>query len=45
MVNYMIYPFMTLNDKTEIVYSEAYIENNKEIVKVYIEKTIYGGFN
>lgn len=34
----MMYPFMTLNDKTEIVHSEAYIENNKEIVKVYIEK-------
>ena len=34
----MMYPFMTLNDKTEIVHSEAYLENNKEIVKVYIEK-------
>ena len=33
-----MYPFMTLNDKTEIVHSEAYIENNKEIVKVYFEK-------
>ena len=41
----MMYPFMTLNDKTEIVHSEAYIENGKEIVKVYFEKPILGGFN
>ena len=41
----MMYPFMTLNDKTEIVHSEAYIENNQEIVKVYFEKPIWGGFN
>ena len=41
----MMYPFMTLNDKTEIVHSEAYIDNNKETVKVYFEKPIYGGFN
>ena len=41
----MMYPFMTLNDKTEIVHSKAYIENNHEIVKVYFEKLIWGGFN
>ena len=41
----MMYPFMTLNDKTEIVHSDAYIDNNKETVKVYFEKPIYGGFN
>ena len=41
----MMYPFMTLNDKTEIVHSEAYIDNNIETVKVYFEKPIYGGFN
>ena len=41
----MMYQFMTLNDKTEIVHSDAYIENNKEIVKVYFEKPIWGGFN
>ncbi len=40
----MMYPFMTLNDKTEIVHSDAYIENNQEKVKVYFEKPIYGGF-
>ena len=40
----MMYPFMTLNDKTEIVHSGAYIENNQEKVKVYFEKPIYGGF-
>ena len=31
----MMYPFMTLNDKTEIVHSEAYDENGVETVKVY----------
>lgn len=41
----MMYPFMTLNDKTEIVHSEAYIDNNIETVKVYFEKPINGGFN
>lgn len=41
----MLYPFMTLNDNTEIVHSEAYLENGKETVKVCIEKPIYGGFH
>lgn len=41
----MMYPFMTLNDKTEIVHSDAYFQDNKEIVKVYFEKPVYGGFN
>ncbi len=39
----MMYPFMTLNDKTEIVHSDAYFQDNKEIVKVYFEKPVYGG--
>ena len=38
----MMYPFIKLNDNTEIVHSEL-LENRK--VKVYIEKPIYGGFN
>ena len=41
----MLYPFMTLNDGTEIVHSEAYMENDKEIVRVEIEKPVIGGFD
>lgn len=40
-----MYPFMTLNDKTEVVHSEAYNENGSEVVKVYFEKPVYGGFH
>ena len=39
----MLYPFMTLDD-TEIVHSEAYLDNGKEVVRVEIEKPINGGF-
>lgn len=41
----MMYPFMTLNDKTEVVHSEAYDDNGHETVKVYFEKPVYGGFH
>ncbi len=41
----MMYPFMTLYDKTEVVHSEAYIENGVETVEVYFEKPVYGGFH
>ena len=41
----MMYPFMTLNDGTEVVHSEAYLENGKEKLKVYFEKPIEGGFD
>jgi hypothetical protein len=34
----MIYPFVELNDGTNIVHSEAKIIDGKEQVKVYIEK-------
>jgi hypothetical protein len=37
----MIYPFMQLEDKTEIVHSELLDDNR---VKVYIEKPVPGGF-
>jgi len=37
----MMYPFMQLDDNTEIVHSEL-LSNDK--VKVYIEKPVYGGF-
>lgn len=41
----MMYPFMTLDDKTEVVHSDAYQENGVETVKVYFEKPVYGGFH
>ena len=34
----MVYPFVELNDGTNIVHSEAKIKDGKEIVKVYMEK-------
>lgn len=41
----MLYPFMTLNDNTEIVHSELLNIDGKEQVKVCIEKPVYGGFH
>ena len=41
----MLYPFMTLNDNTEIVHSESLQKDGKEQVEVRIEKPIYGGFH
>ena len=41
----MMYPFMVLEDKTEVVHSEAYDSDGVETVKVYFEKPVYGGFN
>lgn len=41
----MLYPFMTLNDNTEIVHSELLDIDGKEQVKVCIEKPVYGGFH
>ena len=40
----MLYPFMTLDDDTEIVHSETYLDNDKEVVRVEIEKPVNGGF-
>lgn len=41
----MLYPFMILDDGTEIVHSETiYYEENKKQVKVVIEKPILFGF-
>ena len=40
----MMYPFMTLDDGTEVVHSDVYIENDIEKVKVYFEKPIEGDF-
>lgn len=41
----MLYPFMTLDDETEIVHSEAIRDGKAESVKVCIEKPVYGGFH
>ena len=41
----MLYPFMTLNDGTEIVHSETIEVSGKETVEVRIEKPVYGGFH
>ena len=41
----MIYPFMTLNDNTEIVHSELLNKDGQEQVKVIIETPVYGGFH
>ncbi len=41
----MMYPFMTLNDGTEVVHSEARDNNGQEYVKVYFEKPVVGGFH
>jgi len=38
----MMYPFLKLEDDTEIVHSEM-LKNEK--VKVYIEKPVFGGFH
>lgn len=38
----MIYPFMTLNDNTEITHTEVLPDGN---VKVYVETPVYGGFH
>ncbi len=40
----MLYPFMTLNDNTEIVHSENYFVDGQEQVRVEIEKPIESGF-
>ena len=41
----MMYPFMTLNDNTEIVHSESLQKDGKEQVEVRIEKPVYVGFH
>ena len=41
----MMYPFMVLDDKTEVVHSDAYIDNGTETVKVYFEQPVYRGFH
>jgi len=40
-----MYPYLTLEDETEIVHSHLLVENGKEFVKVYIEKPVINGFH
>ncbi|MCI9197742.1 MAG: hypothetical protein HFH56_06035 [Lachnospiraceae bacterium] len=40
----MLYPFMTLNDGTDIVHSELLSAKGNEYVKVCIERPVNGGF-
>lgn len=41
----MMYPFMVLDDKTEVVHSDSYEENGIETIKVYFEQPVEGGFH
>ena len=41
----MLYPFMTLDDETEIVHSEPQMIDGEEQIKVVIEKPVTGGFH
>lgn len=41
----MLYPFMTLNDETEIVHSESMEKDGHEVVKVVVEKPVLNGFH
>lgn len=41
----MMYPFMTLNDDTEIVHSESIQKDGREQVEVKIEKPVFEGFH
>lgn len=41
----MMYPFMVLSDKTEVVHSDAYDTDGVETIKVYFEQPVDGGFH
>ena len=41
----MLYPFMTLNDNTEIVHSEILENSGKEEVEVRIANTTWGSLH
>ena len=43
--SFMMYPFMQLEDDTEIVHSDIQFNDGKEYVKVYIEKPVFSGFH
>lgn len=41
----MMYPFMVLDDNTEVVHSDSYEVNGVETIKVYFEQPVEGGFH
>lgn len=41
----MMYPFMTLDDNTEIVHSESMQKDGREQIEVRIEKPVFEGFH
>ncbi len=41
---FMLYPYMTLQDETEVAFSEIKKVNSTETLTVYFEKPIIGGF-
>lgn len=40
-----MYPFMVLDDNTEVVHSDSYEVNGVETIKVYFEQPVEGGFH
>jgi len=40
-----MYPYMTLNDETEIVHSHLIKKDGLKIVEVHFERPVYGGFD
>ena len=40
----MMYPFVILDDNTGVAHSDAYNVNGLEVVKVYFERPVQGGF-
>jgi len=40
-----MYPFMVLDDKTEVVHSDPYDVDGIETIKVYFEQPVFGGFH
>ena len=41
---FMIYPYLTLSDETEVVHSGIELKDGKETVRVYFEKPVETGF-
>lgn len=41
----MMYPFMVLDNKTEVVHSDPYDVDGIETIKVYFEQPVFGGFH
>lgn len=41
----MMYPFMVLDNKTEVVHSDPYDVDGIETIKFYFEQPVFGGFH